>query len=175
MCFLVSASLSDFLPLHNSFQGSRAYCRLLSLNIYYFSAGSSSSREGASLWGSKHKISHNSIEKTENCCQKCKLLFFSLAWKKRKITLGFKDTLLKGDSTVVNIHVLHIRTSVPSLPPSILVVCITGSWICRGTTENGSWFCRVKGRLGCLIPRESKSTPFTAASQGTLYEDEMKK
>lgn len=27
-------------PLHNSFQGSRTYCHLLSLNIYYFSAGS---------------------------------------------------------------------------------------------------------------------------------------
>ena len=62
---------------------------------------------------------------SQNCCQKCKLLFFSLWLGKKKITMGFKDTLLKGDSTVVNIHVLHIRTSVPPLPPRILVICIT--------------------------------------------------
>lgn len=68
-------SLSDFLPLHNSFQGSRSHCHPISLNIYYFSACSGRSREGANLWGSEQKISHNSTEKTENCCQKCKLLF----------------------------------------------------------------------------------------------------
>lgn len=81
---------SDFLPLHNCFPTSRSYCQPFSSNIYYFSAGSGWSREGANLWGSERKISHNSIEKTKNCCQKCKLLFCLGG----KITLGFKDTLL---------------------------------------------------------------------------------
>lgn len=115
-------SLSNFLPLYNSFQGSRSYCHPLSLNIYYFSAGSGRSREGTNLCESEHKISHNSIEKTENCCQECKLLFFFLL---KKITLNFKDTLLKDDSTAVNIHVLHIRTFVLPCTPRILDIYIT--------------------------------------------------
>lgn len=115
-----SLSLSDFLPLHNSFHANRSYCHPLSSNTYYCSAGSRS-RKGANLWGSEHKISHNSIEKTENCCQKCKLLFCL----KKKITLSFKDNLLRDDSIEVNAHALYVRIFVLPHPPRILASSMT--------------------------------------------------
>lgn len=39
----------------------------------------------------------------------------------------------------------------------------------------GREFCRVKGRLGCPLPRASESTPFAADSERALCEGEMKK
>lgn len=51
------------------------------------------SREGANLWGSKHKISNYSTEKTENCHPKCKLLF--LLGKKKESLWVSKTPFLK--------------------------------------------------------------------------------
>lgn len=44
-----------------------------------------------------------------------------------------------------------------------------------GTGATGREFCRVKGRLGCLLPRESESTPFAADPERALCEGKMKK
>lgn len=103
--------------------------------------------------------------------------------KRKRIALGFKDTLLKDDSTVVNIHDLYIRTFAPPHSPAPLVIVhVTASWISRVNyllpdgRAIGSYSVGPKEALvSQLLLGKSKSTSFAADPQRTLCEDQIKK
>lgn len=140
-------SLSDVLPLHNCSHTSRSYCHPLSLNIHYFSAGSGRSREGANLWGSEHKIFHNSKEKTENCCQKCKLLFClekKSFWVSKTPSYKMTPQLLISTFYILGLVLLHTSEN----PWQIYDYVSWIGGISYRMVSNGQLLCGVKGRLG---------------------------
>lgn len=110
----------DFLPLQNSFEAADPTATP-SPRIYITSQQAPAGVEEPICEGvnTRSPIIAQRRQKIAAKSVNCFFFFFCL---EKKITLGFKDTVLKDDSMVVNIHVLHIRIFAPPhlhecLPP----------------------------------------------------------
>lgn len=141
--------------------------------IYITSQQAPAGLRRSNLWGSKHKISHNSIEKAENYCPKCKLLFFLLE-EKKKSHFGLQRHPLKRwfQWLLSKLHTLRLGASALSKDPSI---CITPLF--HGSEESTArWrgfrlYSVARGRPSWLLLREPRSTSFAVDPVRTQCED----